>query len=139
MNDDEYNTRLLLAEPGQVIDRERELQGQSPYLINIGLLANHSEKEIQAGIFYNVQGQTLEFVGAGGVPDIYSEPFHNLDFTASKVFNGDKVSKKFSLRVKNLLQDKIESNYIWNEENVGFFRSFAPGMTFTLGVTLTFK
>lgn len=139
MNDDEYNTRLLLAEPGQVIDRERELQGQSPYLINIGLLANHSEKEIQAGIFYNVQGPTLEFVGAGGVPDIYSEPFHNLDFTASKVFNGDKVSKKFSLRVKNLLQDKIESNYIWNEENVGFFRSFAPGMTFTLGVTLTFK
>jgi len=139
MNDDEYNSRVILAEPGQVISRERELQGQSPYMINVGLLASESEKEIEAGLYYNVQGATLEFVGAGGVPDIYSEPFHNLDFSASKVFSGEKLTKKITFRAKNILQDKTESYYILNKEKSNLFRSFSPGIIFSLGVSLTFK
>ncbi|KRP27611.1 MAG: hypothetical protein ABS28_04840 [Cryomorphaceae bacterium BACL22 MAG-120619-bin32] len=139
MNDDEYNSRVILAEPGQVISRERELQGQSPYMINVGLLAAESEKEIEAGLYYNVQGSTLEFVGAGGVPDIYSEPFHNLDFSASKVFNGEKLTKKITFRAKNILQDKTESYYVLNKEKSNLFRSFSPGIIFSLGVSLTFK
>ncbi len=138
MSEEEFRDRVQLAEPGQVIDPERELQGQSPYMINFGLTANHTEKEMQAGLFYNVQGPTLEFVGIGGVPDVYSEPFHNLDFTASKVFKGDKVRKKVTLRVKNILNDKRESNYIWNDEEVGKFRSFNPGILYSIGVSWTF-
>ncbi len=140
MNEDEYQARLELAkEAGVEISRERELQGQSPYMINIGLLAVESEKEIEAGLYYNVQGPTLEFVGAGGVPDIYSEPFHNLDFSASKVFNGKKLTKKITFRAKNILQDKTESYYVLNKEKSNLFRSFSPGIIFSLGVSLTFK
>jgi len=139
MDDDEYNARVIQAPPGTTISRERELQGQSPYMINVGLLAVDSEKQIEAGIFYNVQGPTLDFVGFGSAPDIYSEPFHNFDFTASKVFNGDKITKKITFRAQNLLQEKTQSYYVWNEEKVGLFRSFSPGLSFSLGVNLTFK
>lgn len=139
MDDDEYGARVIQAPPGVTISRERELQGQSPYLINVGLLAADSEKRIEAGIFYNVQGPTLDFVGFGSAPDIYSEPFHNFDFTASKVFNGDKTTKKITFRAQNLLQDKTQSYYIQNEQKVGLFRSFSPGLSFSLGVNLTFK
>ncbi len=138
MDDDEYNARLIQAAPGQTIDRERELQGQSPYMINVGLLAADSEKQIEAGIFYNVQGPTLDFVGFGSTPDVYSEPFHNLDFTASKVFKGDKVTKKITFKTQNILQDKTESYYVWDEEKVGLFRGFSPGLSFSLGINFTF-
>lgn len=139
MDDDEYNARVIQAPPGTTISRERELQGQSPYMINVGLLAVDSEKQIETGIFYNVQGPTLDFVGFGSAPDIYSEPFHNVDFTASKVFNGDKITKKITFRAQNILQEKTQSYYVWNEEKVGLFRSFSPGLSFSLGVNLTFK
>lgn len=139
MADDEYDARVIFADQGQKISRERELQGQSPYMINLGLLAVESEKEIEAGFFYNVQGPTLEFVGAGGIPDVYTEPFHNVDFSASKVFNGTKMTKKITFTAKNLLQEKRQSYYVWNEEKSGLFRSFSPGILFNLGVSLTFK
>lgn len=139
MDDDEYNARAIQAPAGSTISRERELQGQSPYMINVGLSSVNSEKQIEAGIFYNVQGPTLDFVGFGSAPDIYSEPFHNFDFTASKVFNGDKITKKITFRAQNLLQEKTQSYYVWNEEKVGLFRSFSPGLAFSLGVNLTFK
>ncbi|PQB08413.1 hypothetical protein BST83_15730 [Polaribacter filamentus] len=139
MSDIEYDSRVILADPGQVISRERELQGQSPYMINAGLVVNESEKELEVGVFYNVQGPTLEFVGFGGIPDIYSEPFHNLDFSASKVFNGESISKKITLKANNILQDKRESNYVWNDEKSGLFRSFSPGILFSLGVSITFN
>lgn len=139
LDDDEYNARVIQAPAGTTISRERELQGQSPYMINVGLSAVNSEKQIEAGIFYNVQGPTLDFVGFGSAPDIYSEPFHNFDFTASKVFNGGKITKKITFRAQNLLQEKTQSYYVWNEEKVGLFRSFSPGLSFSFGVNLTFK
>lgn len=138
MNEEEYNVRVIQG-GGKEIDRERELQGQSPYMINFGLVGFETEKEIEAGIFYNVQGPTLEIVGFGSLPDVYTEPFHNLDFTASKVFNGEKMTKKITFRANNILKDKRESYFIWNDEKAAAFRSFSPGITFSLGVSLTFK
>jgi TonB-dependent receptor len=37
MSDAEYNSRVLAARNGETVDRKRDLQGQSPYLINVGL------------------------------------------------------------------------------------------------------
>ena len=49
----------------------RTLQGQAPYLINSGISYTNPDKGIQTGIFYNVQGKTLEIVGDGFRPDVY--------------------------------------------------------------------
>lgn len=137
MNDNEFANRQALN-PNIIIDRERDLQGQSPYMINFGLTANDSEKDIQAGLYYNVQGPTLQIVGVDVVPDVFSEPFHNLDFSASKVFNNDKVKKKITFRVRNILQDVRESFFINNDEKIGLFSQRSPGISFSLGASFTF-
>lgn len=137
MSQDEFDNRQE-SNPDIVIDRERELQGQSPYMINVGLTANDSEKEIQAGLYYNVQGPTLQIVGVDIVPDVFTEPFHNLDFSASKVFNNDNIKKKITFRVKNILQDVRESYFVNNDEKIGLYGQRNPGITFSLGVSLTF-
>ena len=137
MSDDEFDNRQALN-PDRVVSRERELQGQSPYMVNFGLTAIDSEKEIQAGLYYNVQGPTLQIVGVDIVPDVFSEPFHNLDFSASKVFNDDKVKKKITFRVKNILQDVRESYFINNGEKIGLYGQRNPGIVFSLGASFTF-
>ena len=86
MFDDEYNRRVNAARVGENIDRERDLQGQSPYLINAGLDYNNNDKGLRAGMFFNVQGRTLEVVGTGIVPDVYTKPFESLNFTFNKFF-----------------------------------------------------
>ncbi len=138
MDEEEYNSRVLVADEGQTIDRDRELQGQSPFMINFGLSANQPLIGLNGAISYNVQGKTLQSVGVGGIPDVYSEPFNNLDLSISKTFNSEIVKKKVSLRLRNILKDKRESFYIWNDEVKGTFRSFNPGITISLGVSLEF-
>lgn len=139
MNDDEYESRLVIAEgQGRTLDRERELQGQSPYSINAGLVSKFTDIDLEAGIFYNVQGQTLQVVGFGSLADVYSEPFNNLDLSVTKVFNSEKTKKTLSLRVKNLLQDTRESFYEFNDEKSKLFSSFDPGILISLGVSLEF-
>lgn len=119
---------------------ERELQGQSPYTINTGLSFSFDDIALEGGLFYNVQGPALEFVGVNDIPDIYTEPFNNLDFSLAKSFNTEdtKVKKRITLKVKNLLNEKRESYYVFNDEKSGLFRSFSPGVVFSLGVSLTF-
>ena len=85
MSDAEYQGRLI-SNPDKEIDDSRELQGQSPYLINLGLVYNLFEKNIEIGSYYNVQGKTLEVVGIGNLPDVYTLPFHNLNINVSKSF-----------------------------------------------------
>ena len=84
MFEDEYNRRVNAARDGESIEKSRELQGQSPYLINA---VAYSDSEIglqEFGLFFNVQGETLEVVGTGIVPDVYTVPFNSLNFTFNK-------------------------------------------------------
>ncbi|MUU79326.1 TonB-dependent receptor [Winogradskyella endarachnes] len=139
MSDAEYESRLVIAENnGETIDRERELQGQSPYMINAGLVGKLAESELEAGLFYNVQGQTLQIVGFGTLTDVYTEPFNNLDLSISKVFSSKKVKKKVSFKMKNLLQDKRQSFYVFNDKREELFSSYSPGILLSLGVSLEF-
>ena len=102
MNIDEYNRRVLAARDGESIEDTRDLQGQSPFLINTGLNYNNSDTGLQTGLFFNVQGKTLEVVGTGIVPDVYTKPFSSLNFTLNKSFGQDKKST-IDVKVSNIL------------------------------------
>ncbi|NOQ92065.1 MAG: TonB-dependent receptor plug domain-containing protein, partial [Flavobacteriaceae bacterium] len=85
MGADELEARSLSLRDGEKLEDTRELQGQSPYLINFGL--NYaSDNGWQTNLYYNVQGKTLEVVGSGAVPDAYTMPFHSLDLIINKSF-----------------------------------------------------
>ena len=109
MSDAEYQGRLI-SNPDKEIDDSRELQGQSPYLINLGLVYNLFEKNIEIGSYYNVQGKTLEVVGIGNLPDVYTLPFHNLSLNISKSF-GKNLDQSLTFKAENLLNSKREIEY----------------------------
>lgn len=90
MAPNEFASRTNNARDGQVIENTREMAGQSPYIFNTGISYTDYETGIDGGLFYNVQGPTLIFVGIGNRSDIYSEPFHNLNFNMNKTFGADE-------------------------------------------------
>ena len=128
----EYDSRSANARNGEQIKDYRDLQGQSPYLINTGVSYNHVEKGIQAGLFFNTQGPNLQVVGIGEVPDVYTNPFNSLNLTGSYKF-GEGQRSSINVKVKNLLNDNELSefqsfgsvNQIYSVRNIG--RSISIG------------
>lgn len=134
MSSQELEARQSVAGTND-IDTTRELQGQSPYLVNAGISYNLFDKEFEAGLFYNVQGRALQVIGIGQFPDVYTEPFHSLNLNASKRFGQNTT---VSLKVDNLLNDVIESRFDYFGNTDYIFSSLSPGVNMTLGVSYRF-
>lgn len=77
----------------------RQLQGQSPYLINTGLYYNDDDKRFAVSAAYNIFGPRIFAVGDVNFPSIYELPRHSLDLQVSKQFG--KLETK--LNIQNLL------------------------------------
>lgn len=137
MSDDEFNSRTLAARNGETVDRERDMQGQAPYLINVGLDYNNPDSAFQAGLFYNVQGSTLEVVGIGLVPDVFTQPFNSLNLTLSKGF-GEKRNSVVDLKIKNLLNDERLSEFESFRARNQLFSLREPGVEISFGYTYKF-
>jgi hypothetical protein len=137
----EYESRVANAREGQTINTYRDMAGQAPYIVNGGFMFNGAEegffKNLEAAVFYNVQGQTLEFAGIVDRPDIYTVPFHSLNLNASKKF-GAKENMKVGLKVSNLLNDKRESVYKSYGAEDQYFQSLGIGTTVSLKFSMNF-
>ncbi|MGB5371399.1 MAG: TonB-dependent receptor, partial [Flavobacteriaceae bacterium] len=137
MSEIEFNSRQLAVRDGETIEPTRELQGQSPYLVNVGFNYKGEINGWQSGLFYNVQGKTLEVVGIRGVPDVYTLPFHNLTLNISKEFGSDRNSK-LSLQFSNILNDQIESVYESFRATDQIYSFRDPGQAISLGYSYQF-
>jgi outer membrane receptor protein involved in Fe transport len=133
----EFLSRESSARNGQTIDKYRDMAGQAPYIINAGIAYNREENGIEAGLYYNVQGETLQFVGIADRPDVYSVPFHSLNFNATKSF-GEEERLHIGLKIDNLLTQKKESVYKSFQANNQFFSSINPGTTIQLKLSYAF-
>lgn len=134
---EEYESRLTFAREGETISETRALQGQSPFLINTSILYNNEDLGLETGLFYNVQGKTLEVVGFGKNPDVFIQPFNSLNFNISKSIGKEK-NAEISFKMDNILGADRKSLYeSFGAENRPFqFR--APGRSFSLGYSLKF-
>lgn len=137
MSEDEFNSRQLAARDGETIEDTRELQGQSPYLINVGFNYKGETNGWQSGLFYNVQGKTLEVVGIRSVPDVYTLPFHNLSLSVSKEL-GKERNSKITLRFANILNDQNESVYQSFRATDQIYSFRDPGQNISLGYSYSF-
>lgn len=79
----------------------RPLEGQSPYVLNLGVFYASPTGGTQASVLYNVFGRRLAGVGAFGLPDTYEMPRHSLDTTVSHAATGGRLK----LSLENLLDD----------------------------------
>lgn len=137
MSASEKRSRELTAREGQEIGDTRDMAGQAPYIINTGFAYNNYTNGWEAGVFYNVQGPTLNFVGFGNRADTYTVPFHSLNLNINKSFGADERVRT-SLGVQNLLNDKREVVFSSFEAQDQIFSSLAPGVRINFSVALSF-
>jgi outer membrane receptor protein involved in Fe transport len=137
----EYDSRVENARTGQVIDEYRNMAGQAPYIINGGFAYNGGEKGFlkgfEAGVYYNVQGPTLEYTGIVDRPDIYAVPFHSLNFNANKTFGKDD-RMQLGLKVSNILNDVRESVFMSFNTTDEYFTRLDQGISFQLRFNYNF-
>ena len=85
--------------------KERPLQGQSPYVVNAGIVYSNQSLGLDANAFYNVFGRRIAEVGFDSLPDVYEQSFHRVDVTASKKLNH---TMKMKLAATNILNRKVQ-------------------------------
>lgn len=137
MSPSEYNSRINIARDGQEIANERNMAGQSPLIVNAGISYAGRSNGLEAGIFYNMQSETLTYVGIANIPDVYTVPFHALNFNASYT-TGAKDHIKIGFGVDNILNDDKEFVYrAYNAEDQLFSR-LSPGREFSLSFGYSF-
>lgn len=128
---DKYNSTTVTA------PENRTLLGQSPYSINAGFDYRTEDDNWGANLSYNVKGKTLSIVGIGLTPNVYEDPFHNLDFKVSKNLGSENRSK-VSLKVQNILNDNIDYFYEFDGKEKGIYNSYDVGQSFSVGYSYKF-
>jgi outer membrane receptor protein involved in Fe transport len=147
------STRFTLQANGSYINSKiddaalkvsRSLQGQSPYLINAGLLYDVVEKGFNMTALFNQVGKRIYLVGdafGAGSPDVFENPRALVDFQISKKFAENKAEIKFTvsdiLNQRQIFYQNNSSNtdYDKSKDGVRFSRKFGT----TFGVTLNYS
>ena len=137
MSGSELRSRQLSAREGEVVKNTRPMAGQAPYIINSGFAYVGLNNGLEAGLYYNVQGETLFLVGFSNRTDVFSVPFHSLNFNLNKTLGVNeqmRVGMKFT-NILNDSQEKIFKNYKASEQ---YFTRLNPGSVFSLSFDYTF-
>lgn len=121
--------------------RNRPLQGQSPYIINVGAYYNDEASGLSVNLAYNVFGPRIFSVGDKIFPSWWEMPRSSLDFQIAKTWNRRFESK---VNVKNLLdaaysiyQDNNNDNTI-NTDKEAIIRQYRVGALLTIGFSWKF-
>ncbi|MFV0535778.1 MAG: TonB-dependent receptor [Dysgonomonas sp.] len=132
-------THISLPEEGIYTDKKRELQGASPYLINLDV--NYSpkftkEREASFSLVYNLRGPRINTVGINSVNNVIEKEFHSLDFIA-----GYTLSKavKLKFQAKNIINQKQEfTQEIADTGKDQIVKYYKKGLSFGVGFSLNF-
>lgn len=92
-----------------VSEKERRLQGQSPYTINAGLFYDNYVLGISANVLYNKYGDKIAEVGRTGFSDVYEQGRDLIDLSISKTF-----LKNFE--VKFAIKDILDQDVIYTQK-----------------------
>ncbi len=127
----------------------RPLQGQSPYIANVGLFFNKANTGLTISALYNVIGKRIYAVGIvnqnndSDIPDEYEMPRNIIDFTIVK-----KIGRlvEIKLGIKDLLNQPVEYRQIFSftnkngaaQERSGNTNYYHPGSVYSIGVSLKF-
>lgn len=112
----------------------RQLQGQSPFILNLELGYDNQNSGTNISLFYNVFGDRLAEISIGGTPDIFERSRPMLDLTFSQI-----ILSNFNMRVavKNLLNSPYKlthefkgAEYIRTEYKTGTSISIGFGYNF---------
>lgn len=123
----------------------RTLQGQSPYMINLGLLYDLEKHGFTATLLYNRIGERIYLVGdisaGSGSPDILEAPRNLIDFQLSKKVLQKKGEFRFNvadlLNATQYFYQNIEGNVTFKPGIDAYRFTRRPGTTFSLTFNYT--
>ena len=125
---------------------DRQLQGQSPYLVNVGLLYDVVDKGFNATLLFNQIGERIYLVGdmqAGSAsPDIYEAPRSLFDFQMSKKVMKNKAEIKLTiadiLNRKQIFYQNLTNNPVYEKgiDAVRFSRKFGTNFGVSFNYSL---
>lgn len=122
--------------------QNRPLQGQSPYIVNLGLYYNDTETGFSVNAAYNVFGPRIFSVGDKLFPSWWEMPRQSVDFQIAKVWNKRFETK---LNIQNLLnatyrlyQDNNNDNEIKVDQEA-LIQRYQIGTQFSVGLAWKFQ
>lgn len=112
--------------------KQRTMQGQAPYTLNVGLIYSVPSVRLSMSLLYNRFGQRLDAVGDTRDYDVYEESRGVLDFALSEQFT-NWMRLKFSIR--DIAADDIVYTFgttgsVWESVAVG--TTYAISLAFNL-------
>ena len=120
----------------------RQLQGQSPYIINFGLYYSDEVTGLSLNGAYNLFGARIFTVGDKLFPSWFEMPRNSLDFQIAKKWGSQRFETK--LNVQNALnsayriyQDNNSDNKIQKEE--ALIQRYKTGTLFSLALSWKFN
>jgi len=117
----------------QPTNLRRPLEGQAPYVLNLGL-DFAGLNGLQAGLFFNRFGKRITAAGGSGLPDIYEQPRNVLDATLS-------FPLRPGVRVKLKGTNLLDADYTFDQTAGGITRVqrfYSVGRTFSVGFAWDF-
>ncbi len=118
------------AQGGLQTSTERPLQGQSPWIANFMVQYERPAQGSTFSVLYNAVGPRITEVGTSKRPDIYEQPFHQVDFVASQKFLGNWSA---GFKAKNLLDPEAKST-----QGGEIVRTTKKGRSFNVSLATTF-
>lgn len=135
------------------LERDRAMQGQSPYLVNASLYYDNEKYGVSAGLLYNRIGKRIVGIGradtgsgasvSNDVPDTYELSRDIIDLSLSK-----RIGK--SLEIKGAVKDILNQSIIFQQypkyvdmngnvqERDQTSKSFRPGRHLSLSIQIKF-
>lgn len=132
-------TNVKLPEGGAYTNKERALQGASPYLVNADLTWTPyfgDQRRLNLALLYNLQGPRIHAVGISGLGDVKQRPVHTLNLSAGYQFNR-------RVELKLLLTDLLNRAMVFDQEvpqtgNTVEVERYRTGAGFEIGLGLKF-
>ena len=122
--------------------KERPLQGQSPYLINAGLLYHEENSGLAFSLLYNRTGERIADVGFAGYPDIYERARDIVDFQVSKQMgkNGElKLNVSDLLNQKTIFYQNLDDKKVYSKKNDQVVNSIRYGANISVAFSYNFN
>ena len=132
-------TNVKLPEGGVYTNKERALQGASPYLVNADLTWTPrfgGGRQLNLALLYNLQGPRIHAVGISGLGDVTQRPVHTLNFSAACRLNA-------RVELKMQLTDLLNRAMVFEQEVPQTNRTveverYRRGTGFEIGLNLKF-
>ncbi|MBN8692100.1 MAG: TonB-dependent receptor [Bacteroidetes bacterium] len=94
-----FKSEVSLFKPGSTTEKyTRSLQGQSPYIINAGILYNDNELGFSIGAMLNRIGERIYNVGTQNEPDRWENSRTVVDIQFGKQLWKNRIEIKFNIR-----------------------------------------